>query len=114
MQPMSLQWLILTFRGTLGHFYIDLEEQEDLEAAEMFCDFPSAPTTFAPDFVMLKPGSLPSLDTWEEEVEGLEVSLEDFLDIFFFPIVGVGVEVGAILEEASTVIFLSGRRFCDY
>ena len=85
---------------------------EDLEATEIFCDFPSAPATFPPDFVMLKPGSLPSLDTWEEELVGWEVSLEDFLGMFFFATVGVG----AILDEASTVIvmFLSHRRFCDY
>ena len=88
---------------------------EDLEATEIFCDFPSpaadaAPATFPPDFVMLKPGSLPSLDTWEEEVEGLELSLEDFLGIFFFATVGVG----AILDEASTVMILSHRMFCDY
>ena len=80
---------------------------EDLEATEIFCDFPStadaAPATFPPDFVILKPGSLPSLDTWEEEVEGLELSLEDFLGIFFFATVGVG----AILDEASTVMFPS-------
>ena len=57
---------------------------EDLEATEIFSDFPSAPTTFPPDFVMLKPGSLPSLDTWEEELVGWEVSLEDFLGMFFF------------------------------
>ena len=44
----------------------------------------------------------------------MEASLEDFLDIFFFPTVDVGVDVGAILEEFSTVMFLSGRRFCDY
>ena len=79
---------------------------EDLEATEMFCDFPSDTTTFPPDFVMLKPGSLPSLDTWED----WDASLEDFRDIFFLETVCVG----AIFEEASTVMFLPHQLLLDY
>ena len=58
----SLPSLVLLLRSWFSSC-CDKLPMEDLEATEMFCDFPPAPTTFPPDFVMLKPGSLPSLDT---------------------------------------------------